>query len=395
MSKFVALFIISLFSAIVYCSDNDITVLFTAVATGDNEAAEELLNKGVNVNAKDRYGNTALLIAAENGRANIANFLIAKGASLEDANIYGYTPVFAAVVNGNAEMIEFLIGCGSRVDAKNRYASSPLDYIQAKGYRDVADYLAGIREGSVAVRSGPNSYLYISKKLPAKPTDPQSLIQSSELSAAESSDSHALYQLGQHYSDGINPIDSSLGFEYFAKAANIGHTDAKALMARAVLLGLGTVQDYAKAEMLTKEALDKGSAEAVYVMGIKYYYGIGVEKDKGLGIIYFAKAHGNGSIYAAEQLRLFFAEDVLNYIKTADNRVKLKTYLLSTGAVMTESTVECDIYSLKAVIPSEYGLKGVTICYTSEKTKSSTKFDITPDIDPVYKELLLNYLEVR
>jgi TPR repeat protein len=294
-------------------------------------------------------------------------------------------------------MIELLTGCGSKVDAKNRYTSSPLDYIQAQGYQNITDYLAAIRRGNIAVKSGPNSRLYTRQKLSTESIELQPLPISSEPSAAtgESLDGHALYQLGQHYSDGINPINPSWGFEYFKKAADMGHIDAKALMGRAMLLGLGTAQDYSAAEVLTREALDKGSAEALYVMGIKYYYGIGAKKDKSLGIIYLAQAQSNGSVYAAKQLRRFFAEDALEHIKTADNRAEIKTYLLSAGAMITEGSVDCDAYSIKTVIPPEYGLNGVIICYTPEDVKHSLNFDIAPNIDPVYKEFLLNYLEVH
>lgn len=53
--------------------------LFEAVRAGDAATVTALLDKGADVNAKYRYGMTALFKAAERGNLDVANVLIARG----------------------------------------------------------------------------------------------------------------------------------------------------------------------------------------------------------------------------------------------------------------------------------------------------------------------------
>src|SRR5687767_2928077 len=54
--------------------------LYEAVRQGDVAAVTTLLDKGADVNAKFRYGATALFKAAERGNADIVKLLLARGA---------------------------------------------------------------------------------------------------------------------------------------------------------------------------------------------------------------------------------------------------------------------------------------------------------------------------
>jgi len=57
--------------------------LFEAVRKGDAAAVTAALDRGADVNAKFRYGTTALFKAAERGNADIAKILIDRGADLK------------------------------------------------------------------------------------------------------------------------------------------------------------------------------------------------------------------------------------------------------------------------------------------------------------------------
>ena len=56
--------------------------LWEAARTGDAAAVKELLAKGVDVNARFRYGQTALFKAAERGHAEVVKILLANGADV-------------------------------------------------------------------------------------------------------------------------------------------------------------------------------------------------------------------------------------------------------------------------------------------------------------------------
>ena len=54
-----------------------------AVKDGDVEAVREFVRSDANVNARDRYGQTALMLAAHRGHREIVEILIGSGADLK------------------------------------------------------------------------------------------------------------------------------------------------------------------------------------------------------------------------------------------------------------------------------------------------------------------------
>jgi hypothetical protein len=72
------------------------------VATaGDVDAARRMIEEGVDVNAKDRYGQTALMLAALRGRTGLVELLIAHGADLDVTAKFGLSALMLAVVGGH------------------------------------------------------------------------------------------------------------------------------------------------------------------------------------------------------------------------------------------------------------------------------------------------------
>jgi hypothetical protein len=84
--------------------------LFEAVRKGDVAAVTALLDKGVDVNAKFRYGTTALFKAAERGHTEVVKLLLARGAdvSVKDT-FYGTTAMSWALDNEHIEVVRALL----------------------------------------------------------------------------------------------------------------------------------------------------------------------------------------------------------------------------------------------------------------------------------------------
>jgi ankyrin repeat protein len=84
--------------------------LFEAVRKGDAAAVTELLDKGAEVNAKFRYGMTALFKAAERGHTEVVKVLLARGA---DVNVkdtfYGATAMTWALENDHFDVVRALL----------------------------------------------------------------------------------------------------------------------------------------------------------------------------------------------------------------------------------------------------------------------------------------------
>ena len=84
--------------------------LYEAVRKGDAPAVTALLDKGADVNAKFRYGATALFKAAERGHLEIVKILLARGAdvSVKDT-FYNATAMTWAMDGGHVEIVRELL----------------------------------------------------------------------------------------------------------------------------------------------------------------------------------------------------------------------------------------------------------------------------------------------
>ncbi|HSR56124.1 MAG TPA: ankyrin repeat domain-containing protein, partial [Alphaproteobacteria bacterium] len=70
-----------------------------AALTGDLKTLEACIEDGSDINARDSYGQTALMLAAPRGFENIVRRLIAAGADLDVTAKYGLSALMLAVVN--------------------------------------------------------------------------------------------------------------------------------------------------------------------------------------------------------------------------------------------------------------------------------------------------------
>ncbi len=78
-----------------------------AVRKGDLAAVTALLDKGADVNAKFRYGTTALFKAAERGHVEIVKLLLARGADVTVKDtFYGATAMTWALDNDHVEIVQ-------------------------------------------------------------------------------------------------------------------------------------------------------------------------------------------------------------------------------------------------------------------------------------------------
>jgi len=122
-----------------------------AAGGGDIEIVKEFLAADADVNAKNKYGETALHYAARRGHKEIAELLIAKGAdvnthSLSARRAYEETALHFAAVQGHKEIAELLIAEGADVNAQDGFRRTPLHHAAHEGHREVAKLL--IAEGA-------------------------------------------------------------------------------------------------------------------------------------------------------------------------------------------------------------------------------------------------------
>ena len=97
--------------------------LHDAASKNDYEAAAILLNQGVDVHAKDNYGNTPLHWAASNNAAKTAEVLLKRGADANAKNNTGITPLRIAAWKDAAETAEVLRRYGAREQRREQQAA--------------------------------------------------------------------------------------------------------------------------------------------------------------------------------------------------------------------------------------------------------------------------------
>ena len=84
--------------------------LFEAVRKGDVAAVTAALDHGADVNAKFRYGTTALFKAAERGYAEVAKVLLDRGADVKVKDtFYGTTAITWALDGKHVEVVKLLL----------------------------------------------------------------------------------------------------------------------------------------------------------------------------------------------------------------------------------------------------------------------------------------------
>jgi ankyrin repeat protein len=86
-----------------------VTALHNAASQGHIRLAATLIERGADVNAADRYGNTPLINAAYRGNLEMVKLLLQKGASINARSAAGVSALSAAVYSGQGGLVNFLL----------------------------------------------------------------------------------------------------------------------------------------------------------------------------------------------------------------------------------------------------------------------------------------------
>lgn len=119
---------------------------FHAAADGDIGKIKDLMpafkNLGINIDVRDRDGNTALLIAAAEGNVETIKILKELGADVNAQRAYGSdTSLMYAAENGNIAALIELINLGANIHARNDYGGTALMNAAARGHEKIIDKL--------------------------------------------------------------------------------------------------------------------------------------------------------------------------------------------------------------------------------------------------------------
>lgn len=100
--------------------------LISASRNGNLEAVRLLLKKGVDVNATNILGFSALEVASSNGHLRVVRLLLDEGAEINAKSSMGTTPLIGASYNGHLEVVKLLLNRGADINAKDRLGETAL-----------------------------------------------------------------------------------------------------------------------------------------------------------------------------------------------------------------------------------------------------------------------------
>ena len=142
LTKQIALLALLLLSARIAFAEDPAEELLAAARKGDVAAVRAFLDKGVDVNSKNRYGATALSYACDRGNLDLVTLLIERGADVNATDtFYKATPITWATMNGHADVVKVLLAKGAKgVDTV---------LMQAVGSKDAAMVKVALDKGGI------------------------------------------------------------------------------------------------------------------------------------------------------------------------------------------------------------------------------------------------------
>ena len=120
----------------------DWTPLHGAADEGRRDIAEALVQKGADVNAKDKKGYTPLYYANQNHNLDIIKLLVAKGADIKAVTLKGLTPLQSMSTYDSPDIVEQFLDKGAKVDERDdNYEFTALHYAARFGSTKVTEVL--------------------------------------------------------------------------------------------------------------------------------------------------------------------------------------------------------------------------------------------------------------
>jgi ankyrin repeat protein len=104
------------------------TPLHAAVRNFDTELAHRLISRGANINVADEMGVTPLMDAGWRGLAGIVRHLIEKGAVLEMQDKFGESALLTAAKGGHFASVQLLLEANAKIDVRDEYGKTALSW---------------------------------------------------------------------------------------------------------------------------------------------------------------------------------------------------------------------------------------------------------------------------
>lgn len=114
---------------------------FTAAIEGDIENLKSLLEKGMDINVRNKKKQTAILIAAIHKKLDTVEFLANEGADINLQDQTCLNPFLYGCIKGDLPLVKLMINHGSDLECLTRFGGVGLTPACEKGHLDVVRLL--------------------------------------------------------------------------------------------------------------------------------------------------------------------------------------------------------------------------------------------------------------
>lgn len=115
--------------------------LSDAVESGQAAVAKLLIEHGADVNRKDEYDQSLVLVVVGTKNLAMLELLIAAGADVSVPNKYRVTPLASATTDGQLEVVKALLAAGAKVNARNTSGGTALSSAVFYGHKEIVEAL--------------------------------------------------------------------------------------------------------------------------------------------------------------------------------------------------------------------------------------------------------------
>ncbi|HJS25279.1 MAG TPA: ankyrin repeat domain-containing protein [Pyrinomonadaceae bacterium] len=112
--------------------------LWRVAESGDTDALPSILSRGVDINARNEHGMTALMRAAHNGHEQMVRALLEHGADPNTTRNDKFTALALAAFFGHTETVRILIESGAKTEVVTRSGTSPKMWATARTFTEAA-----------------------------------------------------------------------------------------------------------------------------------------------------------------------------------------------------------------------------------------------------------------
>ena len=117
------------------------SLLMLASKRGQEEEVRQMLDKGANVNYKDKDGYTPLIIASYDGHVEVVKLLVDKRANVNLKDNYDQNALCWASQQGHIEVVKLLVDKVSTLDSQDDVGGTALYWASVKGHLEIVKLL--------------------------------------------------------------------------------------------------------------------------------------------------------------------------------------------------------------------------------------------------------------